>query len=216
VAGRARLRYYRAGMLTLGILASHRGSNAQVVIEACRSGRLPARPALVISNNANSGVLQFAEAAGVPALRIGGAEYADDALRDAAILDALQSHQVELVLLLGYLKLLGPRTLAAYRGRIVNTHPALLPKYGGQGMFGRHVHEAVLAAGERETGVTIHLVDEQYDHGATLAQARVPVLSGDSAETLAARVLLREHAFLVETLHAIATGAIQLEGLRVG
>jgi phosphoribosylglycinamide formyltransferase-1 len=201
-------------MLTFGLLASHRGSNVQAVVQACRAGRLAARPGVIISNNASSGVLQFAAAAGIPALRIGGQELADDDARDRAILDALQAHGVDLVLLLGYMKLLGPRTTAAYRDRILNTHPALLPKFGGQGMYGARVHEAVLAAGETETGVTVHLVDEQYDHGAVLAQCKVPVERGDTVESLAARVLAREHAFLVETLQAIAAGEIQLPGRR--
>jgi phosphoribosylglycinamide formyltransferase-1 len=201
-------------MLTFGLLASHRGSNVQAVVEACREGRLAARPGVIISNNAGSGVLQFAQAAGIPALRIGGEEFADDDVRDRAILEALRAHGVDLVLLLGYMKLLGPRTTAAYRDRILNTHPALLPKFGGQGMYGTRVHQAVLAAGETETGVTVHLVDEQYDHGAVLAQCKVPVERGDTVETLAARVLAREHAFLVETLQAVAAGEIQLPGPR--
>lgn len=200
-------------MLTLGMLASHRGSNVQAVVAACREGRLQAKPGVIISNNASSGVLQFAQSAGIPALRIGGDAFADDDVRDRAILEALRSHGSDLVLLLGYMKLLGPRTTAAYRGRILNTHPALLPRFGGQGMYGNKVHAAVLAAGETETGVTVHLVDEQYDHGAVVAQAKVPVQPGDSVETLAARVLAREHAFLVETLQGIASGAIQLPGL---
>lgn len=200
-------------MLTLGMLASHRGSNVQAVVAACREGRLAARPGVVISNNASSGVLQFAQDAGIAALRIGGEAFADDAVRDQAILAALREHGADLVLLLGYMKLLGPRTTAAYRGRILNTHPALLPRFGGLGMYGQRVHAAVLAAGETETGVTVHLVDEEYDHGAIVAQTKVPVQSGDNVETLAARVLAREHAFLVETLQGIATGAIRLPGL---
>jgi len=201
-------------MLTLGLLASHRGSNVRAVVEACRDGRLAARPGVVISNNASAGVLEYAEGAGIPACCIGGPSFADDALRDAAILEALHRHDVELVLLLGYMKLLGPQTTAAYRGRILNTHPALLPRFGGRGMYGARVHEAVLAAGETETGVTVHLVDEQYDHGEIVAQCRVPVQRGDSVESLSARVLEREHAFLVETLQAIASRRIQLAGLR--
>ena len=197
-------------MLTLGMLASHRGSNVQAVVAACREGRLQAKPGVIISNNASSGVLQFAQSAGIPALRIGGDAFADDDVRDRAILEALQAHGSDLVLLLGYMKLLGPRTTAAYRGRILNTHPALLPRFGGQGMYGNKVHAAVLAAGETETGVTVHLVDEQYDHGAIVAQAKVPVQPGDTVETLAARVLAREHAFLVETLQGIANGTIRL------
>jgi phosphoribosylglycinamide formyltransferase 1 len=197
-------------MLTLGLLASHRGSNAQTVIEACHSGRLAAKPAVVISNNASSPVLRFAEQMHVPALHIGGARYTDDDARDLAILEALRAHAVDLVLLLGYLKLLGPRTIAAYRGRILNTHPALLPAHGGKGMYGARVHQAVLAAGEPETGVTVHQVDEHYDHGAIVAQARVPVVPGDDVDRLAARVLAREHAFLVETLQRIVSGEIGL------
>jgi phosphoribosylglycinamide formyltransferase-1 len=197
-------------MLNLGLLASHRGSNVQAVVRACRECRLEARPGVVISNNANSGVLEFAQASGIPACRIGGASFADDRVRDAAILEQLRRHEVDLVLLLGYMKLLGPETTAAYRGRILNTHPALLPRFGGKGMYGARVHEAVLAAGETETGVTVHLVDEEYDHGAIVAQCRVPVEPGDTVESLAARVLEREHGFLVETLQAIASGQIRL------
>lgn len=197
-------------MLVLGLLASHRGSNVQAVVEASSARTLAARPGVVISNNADSGVLQFARAAGIPALRIGGPDYADERVRDEAILRALREHGVELVLLLGYMKLLGPRTTAAYRGRILNTHPALLPRFGGKGMYGARVHEAVLAAGATQTGVTVHLVDEEYDHGAIVAQTIVPVQPGDTVETLAARVLTREHAFLIETLQAIAEGTLVL------
>src|SRR5262252_9184420 len=185
-------------MLTLGFLASHRGSNVRAVVEACRDGRLDARPAVVISNNADAGVLQFAAASNIPVRRIGGPSFADDRVRDAAILEELRRHDVNLVLLLGYLKQLGPETTAAYRGRILNTHPALLPKYGGKGMYGARVHQAVLANGDTETGVTLHLVDEEYDHGEVVAQARVRVEQGDTVESLSARVLEREHAFLVD------------------
>lgn len=201
-------------MLTLGLLASHRGTNVQAVVEACRTGRLDAMPGVVISNNANSGVLQFAAASGIPARRIGGPAFADDHVRDAAILETLSSHAVDLVLLLGYMKLLGPRTTAEYRGRLLNTHPALLPRYGGKGMYGARVHEAVLASGDTETGVTVHLVDEEYDHGDIVAQCRVPVQRADTVDSLAARVLEREHAFLVETLQAIASGDIELPALQ--
>jgi phosphoribosylglycinamide formyltransferase-1 len=120
------------------------------------------------------------------------------------------SHDVELVVLAGYMKKVGPRTLRHFAGRVLNIHPALLPKFGGQGMYGRRVHEAVLAAGERETGVTIHLVDDEYDHGRILGQCRVPVLPGDTVESLAQRVLQREHEFLVEMLVRIVSGAVAL------
>ncbi|MDH5672960.1 MAG: phosphoribosylglycinamide formyltransferase [Myxococcales bacterium] len=200
-------------MLTFGILASHQGSNTRAVAQACRDGRLDARIGLIISNNKKSGVLAFAREHGVPCQHIGGPRFADDRVRDEAILEALQDRQVQVLLLLGYMKLLGPRTVAAYRGRILNTHPALLPKFGGQGMYGQHVHRAVLEAGETETGISVHLIDEIYDHGAVLAQTPVPVEKTDTVETLTARVQAREHAFLVETLQRIASGEIALEGL---
>ena len=108
------------------------------------------------------------------------------------------------------MKKVGPQTLRHFAGRLLNIHPALLPKFGGRGMYGRRVHEAVLAAGERETGATIHLVDVEAAHGRIVAQCRVPVLAGDTPDALAARVLEREHAFLVETLAGIASGAVTL------
>lgn len=199
--------------LTLGLLASHRGSNARVVVEACHSGLLDASPGVLISNNAGAPALTSARELGIPACWVGGYEFGDEAARDAAILDALSRHGVDLVLLLGYMRLLGPRTVAAYRGRILNTHPALLPKFGGRGMYGDHVHRAVLAAGERETGITIHLVDEQYDHGETVARCTVPVQAGDTVEMLAERVVRRERRFVVETLQRIVAGELRLPGL---
>lgn len=196
--------------MKLGLLASHRGSGVQAVVEACTSGRLAAVLSVVISNNADAEVLTRARRHGIPSCHLSGATHPDPARLDGAILDALVSHDVELVVLAGYLKKLGPQTLRHFAGRVLNIHPALLPKFGGQGMYGRRVHEAVLAAGERETGVTIHLADDEYDHGRIVAQCRVPVLPGDTVESLAGRVLELEHTFLVETLAAIVSGAVKL------
>jgi phosphoribosylglycinamide formyltransferase-1 len=126
------------------------------------------------------------------------------------MLVALQRHACDVIVLAGFMKKIGPSVLAAFRGRILNIHPSLLPKFGGRGMFGRAVHEAVLAARELVTGVTIHLVNEEYDEGRILAQCEVAVISGETAETLSSRVLAREHSFLVETLGAIASGRVLL------
>ena len=197
-------------MLTLGLLASHRGSNARAIVSASRAGQLDAEVGVIISNNANAGVLDFAASARIPGRRIGGSEFEDESVRDAAILRALQDHGVDLVVLVGYLRLLGPKTISAFRNRILNTHPALLPRHGGRGMYGVRVHQAVLAAGDQYTGITVHLVDEEYDHGATIAQCRVQVEPGDSPESLAERVQAKERVFLVETLQAIATGVVRL------
>jgi len=187
----------------LGFLASHHGSNVQAVVDACRAGRLAATPCVVISNNGESEALARARRQGIARYHLSGVTHPAPGQLDAAIVDALSRHGVELVVLAGYMKKLGPSTLARYHGRVLNIHPALLPRFGGPGMYGRHVHEAVLAAGERETGITIHLVDGEYDHGPILAQCRVDVRDGDTAASLAERVLAREHAFLVETLDRI-------------
>jgi phosphoribosylglycinamide formyltransferase 1 len=194
----------------LGLLASHRGSGVQAVVDACASGRLAAVPRVVISNNADAEVLTRARRHGIPSCHLSGATHPDPLRRDGAILDALVSHDAELVVLTGYLKKLGPQTLRHFAGRVLNIHPALLPKFGGQGMYGRRVHEAVLAAGEHETGVTIHLADDDYDRGRIIAQCRVPVLAGDTVDSLAERVLEREHVFLVETLARVVSGALTL------
>ncbi|MBI2502663.1 MAG: phosphoribosylglycinamide formyltransferase [Candidatus Latescibacteria bacterium] len=200
--------------LRLGFLASHKGSNMQAIIDACREGRLSARPAVVISNNSESGALARARQEGIPACHLSGHTHPGPGALDQAICAALTRHQVEVVCLAGYMKRLGPRTLAAYRGRVLNIHPALLPKFGGEGFYGQAVHQAVLEAGEKESGPTVHLVDEEYDHGPVLAQARVPVLPNDTPDTLAARVLEQEHRLYAETLQRIAKGEIALEGLR--
>ncbi len=116
-----------------------------------------------------------------------------------------------MICLAGYMKKLGKKTRAAYRNHILNIHPALLPDFGGEGFYGERVHEAVLAAGAKESGPTVHLVDEEYDHGPILAQRKVAVLADDTPETLAARVLEQEHVIYAETLQRIATGEINLD-----
>ena len=200
-------------VLQLGFLASHRGTNLQAILDACETGRLQARPRVVISNNSDSGALQRARKMGVPAAHLSTYTHPEPGALDEAILAILQAYGVEVVCLAGYMKRLGPRTLAAYRGRVLNIHPSLLPKFGGQGFYGEVVHRAVLAAGVRETGATVHLVDEEYDHGQVLDQVQVPVEPGDSVETLSARVLQQEHRLYVRTLQRIASGEIELQGL---
>lgn len=185
------------------ILASHAGTTLQAVIDACVNGDLNGQVALVISNNSSSGAMERSRKAGVPTLHLSGKTHADDNAIDEAMLDALQEARIDWVLLLGYMKKMGPKTLAAYNGRIINTHPALLPKFGGKGFYGRKVHEAVLAAGETESGATIHLVDLEYDEGPKLSQVRVPVKPNDTVEALEDRVKQAEQKLLVNTLREL-------------
>lgn len=183
----------------------------QAIVDACVAGQLDAAPCVVISNNSEAVAIERARKAGIPRYHISGTTHPGDA-EDRAILRTLRAHDVDTVILAGYMKRLGPLTLQAYRGRILNIHPALLPKYGGQGMYGKRVHEAVLQAGETVTGVTVHMVDELYDHGRILAQCEVAVLAGDTVDSLAERVLLQEHRLYPDTLRRIAAGEIELEG----
>lgn len=194
----------------LGFLASGRGTNMQAIIDACKSGKLKAKPVVVISNNGKAAALDRAEKEHIPAFHIGVDTFPDNEQRDQLIADSLKKHDVDLVILAGYMKMVGPKVLASYPGKIINIHPALLPKYGGHGMYGKFIHEKILADGETETGITIHLVDDQYDTGAILAQRKVAIMPGDTAETLAARVLKVEHTFFVETVGQIIEGNIKL------
>ena len=196
--------------LRLGFLASHGGSNVHAIVDACRQGRLNATPCVVISNNSGAPVLERARREGIPYYHLSLKTHPIPEDLDKAILETLQAHEVSLVVLAGYMKRLGGQTISRYRGRMLNIHPALLPKYGGKGMYGNAVHEAVLAAGERVTGVTIHIVNEEYDRGPIVAQCEVPVADGDTVDSLRDRVLKREHELYVETLRRISQGKIKL------
>lgn len=196
--------------MRLGVLASHEGTTLQAVLDACASAAIRCEVAVVISNNADAGALRRARAAGVAARHLSSTTHPEPPALDRTIRQTLAEHRVDVVLLAGYMKKLGPETLAAFRGRIINTHPALLPKFGGQGMYGMHVHRAVIAAGEKTTGVSVHVVDAEYDTGPVIAQVEIAVEPGDTAETLAARVQTRERAFLVDVLAKIATGDLLL------
>jgi phosphoribosylglycinamide formyltransferase 1 len=196
--------------MNIGFLASHNGSNMQAIIDACKSGVLHASTSVVISNNSNSGALERAEREGISYFHLSDKTHNGSQLLDQAILNTMLDHTVDIIILAGYMKKLGPRTLSHFEGRILNIHPALLPKFGGKGMYGIRVHEAVISARETESGVSIHVVDAEYDTGAIIAQARVSVLPEDTAETLAARILSREHTFFPEILQKIVSSDIVL------
>jgi phosphoribosylglycinamide formyltransferase 1 len=195
-------------LLNLGLFASGNGTNLQAIVDACSDGTIDAKPTVVIGNNSTAFAFERARKAGIDVVHLSSKTHPDPDELDEAILRALRDHDVELIALAGYNKRLGPRTISEYRNRIVNTHSGLLPKYGGQGMYGVHIHQAVIENGEAETGVTVHLVDEEYDHGQVLMETRVPVLPGDTAESLWERVKMVERPTFVETLRRIASGEL--------
>ena len=196
--------------MKLGFLASHRGSNMQAVIDACKSGAIAASPVVVISNNSDSAALQRAAAEGIAAYHISAKTAGTEEAADRKIALTLQEHSVDLVLLAGYMRKVGRAVLSSFPDRVINIHPALLPKYGGQGMYGDRVHTAVLENKDSETGVTIHLVNEEYDRGRILSQTIVPVEKDDDVASLSKRVLAAEHKLYTETLAGIIEGSIQL------
>lgn len=194
--------------MRLGVLVSGRGSNLEAVVTARPGG---VEPVIVLSNRPGVRALAVAAAHGIPTRVLRRADFAGDAAaRDAAIGLALTEADVELSLLAGYDQVLSPAYFEAFRGRTINIHPSLLPAHGGAGMVGLAVHDAVLAAGDPESGPTIHEVTAAIDGGPILAQARVPVHADDDAESLAARVLAEEHRLLVATLSEIAAATTGL------
>jgi len=196
--------------LKLGFLASRNGSSFRAIVAAIDEGVLPAEARLLVSNNRTAGALEFAAAHGVPSQVI--ATQVDPEAADRRLADAMRDAGVELIVLSGYLRRLGPATLQAFHNRLINIHPGPLPAFGGEGMYGRRVHEAVIAAGVPATGITIHLVDEVYDHGAILARRDIALEAGETAEGVEARVTALEPAFFVETLQRIAAGDLILPG----
>lgn len=185
----------RIFMKRIAILASGNGSNAQQIVSYLRqSGE--AEVALIITNRPQAGVIERAKKLHIPCYY-----FTNEQLRDGAEPIALmKAQQIDLIVLAGYLCLITPIYIKEYPERIINIHPALLPNFGGKGMYGDHVHRAVLAAGKAQSGITIHLVDEDYDHGRHLLQATCPVLPTDTPETLASRIHELEHRFFPPTI----------------
>jgi len=187
--------------MRIGVLVSGRGSNLEALLEA------GLEVVLVVANRPGARALRIADDHGVRALVLARTAFPDVDARDAAIGQALEAAKVELVVLAGYDQLLRPGYFAAYRGRTINVHPSLLPRHGGVGMMGLAVHRSVLAAGDEETGATIHEVTTELDAGPILAQTQVPVIPGDDADGLAARVLEAEHRLLVATVRQLGSAS---------
>lgn len=191
----------------LAVLASGGGSNLQAILEHfdALGAAAPARVALVLSDRQAAGALDRAKARGIPSIWL-------PRERSGEMLALLQQHAITHVALAGYLRLIPADVVRAYEGRMVNIHPALLPAFGGPGMYGHHVHEAVVASGARVTGPTVHWVSEHYDEGAIIEQEEVPVRAGDSPEQVAARVLEAEHRIYPRVVAALCAGRLSKGG----
>lgn len=197
-------------MKKLAVLVSGRGSNMRVIIDACEKGILNALVKVVISNNSVSKALTYAKQKNIAIVSLDSSvchKYADI---DKKISEILDLHNIDMVLLAGYMTKIGSYTISKYRNRILNIHPSLLPKYGGKGMYGMNVHKEVIENGDKETGATVHLVNEHYDEGQILNQSFVAVKSEDTAESISTRVLKAEHILYVETIKKIIEGDIVL------
>jgi phosphoribosylglycinamide formyltransferase 1 len=194
--------------LNLGFLCSHSGSNMQAIINNVKSGKLNANLCVVISNNLNSGALEKAKKENIPNYHISEKTHPQNT--ELEIINTLKKHNVDTVILAGYMKKVSQELIKQFNNRVLNIHPALLPKFGGKGMYGINVHKAVIEANERVTGATIHLVNANYDEGKILAQMQIPVFSDDTVETLAARVLEVEHQLYSDTLIKISNSEITI------
>lgn len=199
-----------ARKIRLVVLISGRGSNLQAILDQAASGELPVDIAAVISNRPGVQGLERARRAGVPALELDHKAFSDRPGFEAALVELIDRHQPDLVVLAGFMRVLTPSFTDHYRGRLLNIHPSLLPKFRGL-----HTHERAIAAGETEHGASIHFVTAELDGGPIIVQARVPVLSGDDPDTLGARVLEQEHRLYPQAIRWFAQGRLGLEGERV-
>ena len=206
------------GLLQIAVMVSGhgRGTNLQALIDGCRSGEIPGEVSVVIGTRSDAPALERARSAGIRTVVISPRKYeGDDEAYGAALLRVLHGAGAGLVCLAGYMRILPVSVVDAFRDRIMNVHPALLPHFGGRGMYGENVHRAVLDSGMRVSGATVHLVDESYDSGPIVHQIAVPVLDEDTPESLAARVLSAEHRAYTEAVRWFAEGRIRVEDRRV-
>lgn len=199
----------------IAVLCSGGGTNLQALIDAVEAGRIDGTIVLVLANASRAYALERARKHGIPAQFVSKKQAGSDEAFNDVILARLQEAEAELVVLAGYLPIVGPQIVRAYEHRIINIHPALIPAFCGPGMYGHHVHEAVLAYGAKISGATTHFVDEQVDHGGVIMQRCVPVLEGDTPDTLAARVLMVEHEILPESVRLYCAGKLGVDGRQV-
>ncbi len=197
--------------LRVAVFASGGGSNFQALVEHARQYRV----VLLVCNRPQAGVLSRAKKLDIPSHILSPRIFGDEKSYADAVLDLLHKENIDLIALAGYLSKVPTRIIEVFRGRILNIHPSLLPRFGGKGFYGSRVHKAVLEAKETFSGATVHFVDEEYDTGPILLQKRIPVHADDTSDSLAARVLSVEHQLFPEAIHLIAQGRVQIQGRHV-
>jgi phosphoribosylglycinamide formyltransferase 1 len=198
-------------LLSIAVFASGRGSNFQALAEAISRKKIDAKIVVLISNNSDAGALSLARSLQIPALHLSQKQFPSQDAFTNEVLASLDSHGADFIVLAGYMKKLDPRIIRRYRNKILNVHPALLPAFGGQGMYGRHVHEAVIAQHAMRSGATVHIVDEEFDRGPIVLQESIPVEENDSPELLAAKVLAIEHRILPRAVELFANNKIRVD-----
>ena len=201
--------------IRIGVLASGNGTNLQAIMDACNRGEIPGRVVVVVSNNPKARALDRARLAGIPAVAMHHRAFPDRDTFDAKLAEVLHSYEVDLICLAGFMRVLGPSFIRLFPERVMNIHPALLPAFGGLGMYGDRVHQTVLDSGVRFSGCTIHFANEAPDGGPIILQAVVPVYDTDTAQTLAERVVAEEHRLYPEAVKLFAEGRLQVVGRRV-
>ena len=197
--------------MNIAVFASGRGSNFQSILNAIDAGILPAQVVVLISNKSDAGAMEIARARNIPAQHLSQKMFSSEDALAKAMLGVLEKRHVEFIVLAGYLKKIPAQVIRQYRNRIINIHPALLPLFGGDGMYGHRVHESVLASGEKISGATVHLVDEEYDHGPIVMQKTVDFVPDETPDSLAAKVLKIEHEIFPLALKAFAEGRVKVE-----
>lgn len=202
--------------LNIAVFASGRGSNFHAILDAISTGGIPnAHVVLAVSNNSEAGALAVARENGIPAIHLSEKQFASEGLFAEAMIGVLKNNRVNFIALAGYMKRLPSAVIRMFPGRIVNIHPALLPAFGGKGMYGIHVHEAVIASGSKRSGATVHIVDEEYDHGPIVLQREVDVAESDTPESLARKILPLEHRIYPEAIRLFAEGRVEVNGRTV-
>ena len=201
--------------INVAVFASGGGSNFQALIDKKEEGELHVNFAVLVGNNSKAKAFERARSYNIPTLPIAPGQFEDENVYAEKLMGELESRDIDLIVLAGYMKMIPKAMVQKYHNRIINIHPALLPSFGGVGMYGKRVHQAVLDYGAKISGITVHFVDEEYDRGPIILQETTKVLDDDDADSLAARVLKIEHAHYWRAVEAFAQGTIRVEGRKV-